>query len=124
MSIIRWLVVVLCMALMVACSSDASVSSTDPIPTQPPNPNHGRIIGVVRDASGKPIAKAALALVAGPGPLIEIAALTNERGEYEWTDLQAGEWTLAANADGFKGKQLTVRVVGGQTAQLDFTLDT
>ena len=124
MSIIRLVLVVLSMVLMVACSSDASVSSTDPIPTQPTNPNHGRIVGVVRDADGKPIPHAALALVAGPGPIIEIAALTNERGEYEWTDLAAGEWTLAANADSFKPKQLTVRVTGGQTAQLDFTLDT
>lgn len=123
MSIIRLLVVVLSMVLMVACSSDASVSSTDPLPTQPANPNHGRVVGVVRDAAGKPLANATLALVAGPGPLIEIAALTNERGEYEWTDLDAGEWTFSANADGFKPKQLTVRVTAGQTAQLDFTLD-
>ncbi len=123
MPIIRLVLLVLCMVLMVGCS-DASVSSSDPIPTRSPNPNHGQVTGVVRDAGGKPIARAALALVAGPGPLIEMAALTNERGEYEWTDLAAGEWTLAAHADGFQGKQLTVRVSGGQTAQLDFTLDT
>ena len=122
MSIIRLALLVLCMVLLVACS-DTSVSSTDPIPTRPANPNHGQVAGLVRDAAGKPIANARVLLVAGPGPLIEMAVLTNDKGEYEWTDLAAGEWTLAAYADGFQGKQATVRVVGGQTATLDFTLD-
>ena len=122
MPIIRLVLLVLCMALLVGCS-EASVSSSDPIPTRPANPAQGQVAGVVRDAGGQPIAQARVLLVAGPGPLIEMAVLTDERGEYEWAGLAAGEWTLAAYADGFQGKQLTVRIVGGQTARLDFTLE-
>ncbi len=123
MTILVRLALVLVMALALAACGDRPVSSADPAPTPRPSGDRGRVVGVVRDAAGKPIVGARIGLVSGPGPMIEMTVLTNERGEYSWPNLAPGPWTLSAHADGYKGQEKAVTVPTGATATLDFAME-
>lgn len=124
LSLLRLACLILMVVILSACSggADTPVTSSEPQPTPAPGGDRGQIIGVVRDASGAPLAGARVTLLKGPGSVIEVAGLTNEKGEYAWAGLAAGEWTLSANADGFKQAQATATVTGGKTSRLDFAL--
>jgi hypothetical protein len=108
--------------LMLNACSDQPVSNLDKTTPPAPASDKGQVSGVVRDAAGQPIVGAKIGLIQGPGPMIEMVQLTNERGEYDWPGLTPGQWTLAAYADGFKSQELTASVTAGGTTTLDFTL--
>jgi Carboxypeptidase regulatory-like domain len=59
------------------------------------------IPGVVRDPRGRPISQARVYFTAGPVPLADIAALTNEQGEFSLSAPADGNYQLECAADGF-----------------------
>ncbi|HWZ42608.1 MAG TPA: carboxypeptidase regulatory-like domain-containing protein [Candidatus Saccharimonadales bacterium] len=78
---------------------------------------HGR----VADSTGAVLPKATVtATNAETG--FSRSATTNANGEYELNQLPAGSYTVAATAQGFQGRQLSLNLVIGQTATTDFAL--
>jgi Carboxypeptidase regulatory-like domain len=59
------------------------------------------IRGVVRDPSGRPVAQARAFFAGGPVPVPDVAALTDERGEFVLSVPAPGMWELRCDADGF-----------------------
>jgi len=56
------------------------------------------------------------------GSYPEIAPVTNEKGEFSFTNLPAGEYTLRAARAGFKEQTLVVKVEEKKTARAEFVL--
>ena len=78
----------------------------------------GTVSGKVVDAATKlPISDVRIVLVG-----TQFAAPTNKDGEYRLVNVRAGSATLGALRIGYKSQQLTVNVVAGQTATLNFEL--
>ena len=89
---------------------------------QPTGSEQGEIQGTVQDGQGQPIAEAAV-MITGDSPTHpDIAALTNQKGEYRFTSLLPGRYTLLVNALDREPKQDTVEVMAGAVARLDFVL--
>ncbi|MGY0490239.1 carboxypeptidase-like regulatory domain-containing protein [Streptomyces sp. WG-D5] len=90
------------------------------------------ITGVVRDASGAPVAGAHVLFTAGPRPLPDIAALTDTEGRFSLGAPAPGAYTLTCRADPLMGSsgtaEATVSVEAGRPAgaaepiQVDLTL--
>jgi Carboxypeptidase regulatory-like domain len=59
------------------------------------------IVGTVQDLHGAPVPEARVYFVGGPGPFPDIAALTNERGEFALTAPTAGRYRIECAAEGF-----------------------
>ncbi|MEV0115792.1 carboxypeptidase-like regulatory domain-containing protein [Streptomyces sp. NPDC050844] len=83
-----------------------------------------QITGVVRDASGAPVAGAHVLFTDGPRPLPDIAAVTDTEGRFFLTAPAAGAYTLTCRADPIMGPpgtaDATVRVgatTGGAVAE-------
>jgi hypothetical protein len=80
------------------------------------------IYGKVTDPQGKPVPQAAV-LFTGDSPTHpDIAALTNATGDYRYTNLAPGLYTLMVNAEGFPTQTQQIQVNSGEDAQLDFHL--
>lgn len=80
------------------------------------------ISGVVRDASGKPVADARVYFTEGPVPLPDIAALADSNGGFSLSVPAAGTYGIESAADGFAPESATVAVASGQDVRLDFQL--
>ena len=78
----------------------------NPPPSAAPVP----IGGVVRDAAGRPVAVARVAFTAGPGPLPEIAALTDAEGRFVLSAPQPGRYELAVHGEDGSSAAATVDV--------------
>jgi len=78
------------------------------------------ITGVVRDASGAPVAGARVLFTDGPRPLADIAALTDAGGHFSLGAPSPGSYTLTCRADPLMGPsgtaEATVRVEPGPRA--------
>ncbi|WP_394437026.1 carboxypeptidase-like regulatory domain-containing protein [Streptomyces sp. SGAir0957] len=78
------------------------------------------ITGVVRDASGAPVAGARVLFTDGPGPLPDIAALTDAGGRFSLGAPSPGTYTLMCRADPVLGAsgtaEATVSVRPGDRA--------
>jgi len=70
------------------------------------------ISGFVRDARGQPVADARVYFRSGPEPLPDIAALTNDAGEFSLSVPAAGTYVLEVSADGFAPETTTAAVEG------------
>jgi len=78
----------------------------------------GKIEGTVSDQTGTAIANAQVVIVGA-----SFGALTNDRGYYFLNNVPVGSYTLRAQFIGFAPTELRgVRVLGGQTATADLTL--
>ena len=80
------------------------------------------ISGVVRSPDGKPLANARVYFTAGPVPLPEIAALTDDSGAFSLTAPQPGEYVVESVADEFGAKSSKVKVKGGEPVRLNLKL--
>lgn len=80
------------------------------------------ISGVVRNPDGKPIAGARVYFTASPVALPDIAALTNERGEYSLTVPVAGNYKIGCTADDFKTLTRELEVEKGTHKKANFKL--
>ncbi len=82
----------------------------------------GLITGVVRDPKGKPVEGARVYFSDGPGPLPDVAALTNSDGEFSLSAPSPGTYRVECNADEFAAESLTVEAKSGQRVSLDIKL--
>src|SRR4029077_6686095 len=75
--------------------------------------------GVVRDTTGAVIAKASVVL-SNVDTSIERAITTNDPGNYVFTDVTPGRYTLRVSAPSFSTKQVSAFVLAvNQTATID-----
>lgn len=81
------------------------------------------IVGKVFDASGAPVADAAVAIVAGPGTHSDKAALTGVDGSFRFGNLTPGAYRLAVSKTGHAPHQPDVMVVSGQQTDLEIHLN-
>lgn len=91
---------------------------TEPSPT---------ISGVVLDGEGRPLPEARVYFVEGPGPLPDVAALTDAKGRFQMVVPGAGRYLLEVAADGPDGtiRQSIGLAVDGRRVRrvLDVRLD-
>ncbi|MEV0122243.1 carboxypeptidase-like regulatory domain-containing protein [Streptomyces sp. NPDC050703] len=90
------------------------------------------ITGVVRDASGTPVAGARVLFTDGPRPLPDIAALTDAEGRFSLGAPSPGSYTLVCRADPLMGPSGTAeatvhvepgaRAAAGGRVRVDLTL--
>jgi hypothetical protein len=87
------------------------------------------ITGIVTDDAGQPLAEAAVAIAAAPGPVPDIAALTGpdgrfaiaapEPGQYIFVatapDQRTGRVSVHVGAEGAAGADVEIRVSGTRT---------
>lgn len=59
------------------------------------------IRGVVRDDAGRPVAQARAFFAGGPVAVPDVAALTDDRGQFVLSAPTPGTWELRCDADGF-----------------------
>lgn len=79
------------------------------------------VTGLV-SASGRPLAEAVVMIVQGSAGHPDIAALSNEDGQYRLGGLAPGSYTVEAQA-GQRSQRARVTVGAGQAARLDFAFD-
>lgn len=71
----------------------------------------GRVIsGTVLSASGQPVALARVYVLAAPGPVPDVAWLTDADGRFEIVALQPGAYEIGASTDGLGSGRVAVRV--------------
>ena len=80
------------------------------------------ISGVVRGPDGQPLPNARVYFTKGPVPLPEIAAITNESGEFTLTAPAPGDYVIEGVADEFKPQSSKVKVKGNATLRVDLPL--
>lgn len=80
------------------------------------------ISGVVRDPDGKPVAQARVYFTESPGAVPDVAALTNEKGEFTLSAPVSGTYGIGCQADGFAPLTVRVTVAGGQKVNQDLKL--
>lgn len=82
----------------------------------------GAIAGQVTTIQGEPVVDASV-MITGDSPAHEdIAALTNERGEYGFDNLVPGDYTIMVNAENYVAQTQHVRVEAGPVTHLNFSL--
>lgn len=80
------------------------------------------IHGVVSDPDGKPIAGARVYFTQSPAALPDIAALTNDKGEYSLAVPAAGKYRIGCTADEFETLTRDVEIEKGAPKKANFKL--
>lgn len=80
------------------------------------------ISGTVCDARRKPVAMARVYFTDGPGAWSDMAALTNEEGEFSLSAPAEGHYQIACAAEGFAPVSAAVVVHAGRVAKVQITL--
>lgn len=52
------------------------------------------MVGIVVDKNMKPVENVVISIVSGPGKFPELAAITNQNGEFEFENLQEGLYSI------------------------------
>jgi hypothetical protein len=81
----------------------------------------GTINGVITDASGAVIAKASVTITNTETGAVRVG-VTNSKGEYAVTQLNAGEYTVAVTAAGFASAAKSLRVSVGSANEISLKL--
>jgi Carboxypeptidase regulatory-like domain len=80
------------------------------------------IRGTVRDPAGVPVPGARAYFVSGPGPYPDIAAVTNEHGEFALAAPSRGRFGIGCTADGFASEVTSVELPQAENAPVDIRL--
>lgn len=80
------------------------------------------ISGVVRDPDGEPVAGARVYFTASPVALPDIAALTNDKGEYSLAVPASGKYKIGCTADEFETLTREVEIEKGDFKKANFKL--
>ncbi len=83
---------------------------------------NGEITGFVTTKAGTPIREAAAAIASGTAPYPDIAALTDDRGEYYLSDIPPGVFEVAVHCAGYALQKQTVIVRANEVSVLNFVL--
>jgi len=86
------------------------------------SPNLGSIKGGVITPLGEPVEGAILVITGDSPPHEDIAAITNNKGEYKFENLLPGIYRILINAENSKQYTQTLYVNAGKVASLDFIL--
>jgi hypothetical protein len=84
--------------------------------------NKGTIAGQVTTVQGEPVADAAVMITGDSPSHKDIAALTNDRGEYRFDELIPGDYTIMVNAENYVSQTQHAHVEAGHVTCLDFSL--
>jgi len=68
------------------------------------------VYGVVRDESGMPLSGATVYIVTGTGSWLDIAALTNEKGEYKLGCTNLGSYLLSVHHENFMSASVNIEI--------------
>jgi len=84
----------------------------------------GDIKGTVVDEQRKPLAEVIIGITATTAsePYPEIAPITNEKGEFSYPELAAGQYTLLAAREGYQSQTKTVTVEDRKVARVEFVM--
>jgi hypothetical protein len=86
-------------------------------------PQTGNIIsGLVKDPGGRPVPLARVYFTESPVPLPDIAALTNDNGEFSLSVPIAGRYKIACAAEGFQSTVTEVTVKKGKMAKIQIRM--
>lgn len=87
-------------------------------------PSDGRIEGTVMNEQRQPVAEVVIVITAttASGSYPEIAPVTNEKGEFSFSNLPPGQYTLRAARAGFKEQTQVITVKEAQIARVEFIL--
>jgi hypothetical protein len=87
-------------------------------------PSGGRIEGTALNEQRHPVAEVVIVITAttASGSYPEIAPVTNEKGEFSFSSLPPGQYTLRAARADFKEQTQVVTVKEGQIARVEFIL--
>lgn len=80
------------------------------------------ISGIVRGPDGQPVPNARVYFTSGPVPLPEIAAITDDRGEFSLTAPVPGEYVIQGAADEFTSRSSKVKVKGNAPVRVELPL--
>ena len=78
-------------------------------------------LGVVTDEVGEPLAGAVVFVVHGTSPVRDVAAVTNEKGEYWLTSIPPGSYELSAVHDAHVAASTSVQT-STQPVEVNFKL--
>jgi hypothetical protein len=81
----------------------------------------GTILGTVQTTQEEPVAEAAIMVASGPTHH-DVAALSDENGEFRLSDLEPGRYVLQVNAEGFQSVRGNVDVRAEGIARVRITL--
>ncbi len=82
------------------------------------------IRGSVRDALGRPAAGARVSFAQAPGPVPDVAALTDAEGRFMLTAPRPGRYQLAGHADGLGAGHAVCDVAAGREVAIELQLRT
>jgi hypothetical protein len=68
------------------------------------------VTGVVRDEAGVPLSGTVVYIASGTGSWRDVAALTNERGEFQLSGMEPGKYELAVRRAGFVSAGVEVKI--------------
>jgi hypothetical protein len=80
------------------------------------------ILGTVRGPEAIPLAEARAFFVSGPEPFPDIAALTNERGEFALAAPSPGTYRIQCVAEGFEPQIVSVDAEESGETRLEISL--
>lgn len=84
---------------------------------------YGRVVGRVTDsATGNPVVGAPVVVTDGPGPLPDLAFLTDENGDFVIPEILPGDWVLRVDADGLGQGTLMVGVISERSVSVALAL--
>ncbi|MEZ4733757.1 MAG: carboxypeptidase-like regulatory domain-containing protein [Caldilineaceae bacterium] len=78
--------------------------------------------GVVTDEAGNPLAGAVVFVVRSISTVRDVAAITNEKGEYRLTSIPTGAYELSAVHDAYVTASTTVQLHSTQPVAVNFKL--
>jgi len=88
-----------------------------------PKENEGSVIsGVVRNADDQPVGDARVYFTEAPMPLPDIAALTNDKGEYSLSAPASGKYKITCTAGDYAPLTHKVNIKQGTSAKVNFEL--
>ena len=83
----------------------------------------GTVVGRVTDSvSGEPVRNAPVVVTDGPGPLPDLAYLTDDNGQFTIPEMEPGDWVLSVDADGLGRGMLMVGVLSDRSVSVSLAL--
>ncbi len=82
----------------------------------------GLVRVAVRDADGRPVARARVFIESGPAPTADVAALSDARGEVVLAVPAPGRYAVGCAAEGLAAGRAVVEVIEGAEARVTVTL--